>query len=419
MLKTAMDHPVWRRLVGRREGNTCQEFVSSFASLALGILDPGERKAFMESEIMRAFGFRRVEILSRPEGSERFTSESTRVRGIIGRVLGMIEGTGTPFLNGAVANRLGVPAILRDFRATYAFPVRQRDAALGLILIDSTPRTSLGAGVENSMIALTNQIALVLENSNLLKSKLELQHTLAAQSQMVQLGEMTARIAHEIKNPLSSIKTIVQLMQEDREVSARYAQDLELVRAEIDRLASTVAQLLNFARPAADPQEPVRLRDIASAVIAFLHHDIAGTGIEIANDIPADLPAVTGSPTAFREVFLNLLLNAMQAADEKTSLVRLSAWEGILEDGSDSYVLLVVEDDGPGISAPVQERVFAPFFTTRQRGTGLGLSIVKRDIEHAGGRITLESPAHGNRGTRFLMHLPLGVEASEAGAGRK
>jgi signal transduction histidine kinase len=245
----------------------------------------------------------------------------------------------------------------------------------------------------------------------LLKSKLELQHTLAAQAQMVQLGEMTARIAHEIKNPLSSIKTIVQLMQEDERVSARFAPDLELVRSEVDRLAATVAQLLNFARPAADRQEPVLLHEVSAAVIAFLHHEIQGAGMTIANEIPADLPAVNGSPAAFREVFLNLLLNAMQAADAKTSLIRLSAWKGMLEDGSESYVLLVVEDDGPGIPAPVQDRVFAPFFTTRQRGTGLGLSIVKRDIEHAGGRITLESPVREDRGTRFLMHLPLGAGA--------
>jgi signal transduction histidine kinase len=397
----------WNRLAGSDAAAGSHEFVASFASRALSILDPEERRAFMEAEIRRALDLHRVEIMVRPEGAERFTSESTRIRGTIGRVLGILDGSGESFLNETVAQRLGVSAILRAMQATCAFPIRQRGMALGLLLIDSSPRDSLAPGLEGVLAALCDQTALVLENSNLLKSRLELQHTIAAQAHMVQLGEMTARIAHEIKNPLSSIKTIVQVMQEDPELKLKYAQDLGLICSEVDRLASTVSQLLSFARPTEVQQESVRLFEVARSVLDFLQHDIQSSGVTTENEIPVELPSVPGATATFREIFLNLLLNAMQAADERTTLIRLTAWEGILEDGSEGFVLLVVEDDGPGVPEQIRERVFTPFFTTRQRGTGLGLSIVKRNVEHLGGRVTLESPVRDGRGTRFLMHLPL------------
>jgi signal transduction histidine kinase len=407
-----MDKPsrialAWRKLAGSHEAAGFHGFVTSLASRALALLDPEERKAFMEAEVRRAFDLRKVEIMVRPEGAERFTSESTRVRGTIGRVLGILDGSGEPFLSESTAQRLGVSAILRAMQATYAFPVRQRGTVLGLLLVDSSPRVSLEPGLEGIITTVCDQIALVLENSNLLKSRLELQHTIAAQAHMVQLGEMTARIAHEIKNPLSSIKTIVQVMQEDPELRLKYAQDLGLICSEVDRLASTVAQLLSFARPADDQPESVRLAEVAASVINFLQHDIQRSGLAVENEIPGELPSVPGTTATFREIILNLLLNAMQAADDRTAAIRLAAWEGVLEDGSEGFVLLVVEDDGPGVPEQIRERVFVPFFTTRQRGTGLGLSIVKRNVEHLGGRITLESPIRDGRGTRFLMHLPL------------
>ncbi len=400
----------WRRLLARSTAPLSHDVARGFASRALGIIEPEERKTFMEAEIKRLFDFQRVEILVRPEGAERYTSESTRVRGILGRVTGILEGNQATFLNDAVARRLGASPLLDAISATYVFPIRQRQATLGLLLIDSTPRRSLAPEVEHSLVTLCDQAALVLENSSLLKSKLELQHTIAAQAQMVQIGEMTSRIAHEIKNPLSAIKTIVQVMQEDSTLQATYAHDLELIRNEIDRLTVTVGRLLKFASPAREPQESVLLRELAASAVAFLQRDMQAVRITAENEIPSDLPLVSGTGAAFREIFLNLLVNSIQAADDRTTFVRLTAWEGTLEDGSERFVMLVVEDDGPGIPSEVQDRVFQPFFTTRQRGTGLGLAIVRREIEHIGGRISLESPTRDGRGTRFLIHLPVAAD---------
>ncbi len=397
-------HISWKKSSTEESRAILREFVARLASRALGILEPAERQVFLQDEIKRAFGFVRVEILLPPEGPERFSSESTRVRDVLSRVLGILEGTKRPYLNPATAKEIGVGAILQTLCATHAFPIEQGRNRVGLLVIESG--SGLDSPTEAVIQTLCTQLALVLENSDLLRSKLRLQEELAQQAQMVQLGEMTARIAHEIKNPLSSIKTIVQVMQEDSGLASQYGRDLELINSEIDRLKGSITQLLNFARPGMQERERVSLRDAAESALNFLRRDIEQQNFSIEDGVPAELPAIELNPAALREIFLNLLLNAFQAGGPGTH-IRLQAWEGALADGSEKYLLLVVEDDGPGIAPELQARVFTPFFTTRQRGTGLGLAIVKRNVEHMGGRISLESPARDGRGTRFLIHLPL------------
>jgi signal transduction histidine kinase len=396
----------WKSPWSGGERRAMGHFVAGIAGRALGILEPAERMAFLQREIAIVFGLARVEILLPPEGSERFSPESTRVRDILSRILGILEGTGKPYLSDAMARQMGISAVLRTIGATHAFPIGHGANRLGLLIIDSSPRIRLDPRVEAMLQDLCVQLALVVANTNLLKAKLGLEHELARQAQMAQLGEMTARIAHEIKNPLSSIKTIVQLMQEDAALIPKYERDLALLNSEIDRLKSSVSQLLSFARPGRPAGESVSLREAAESALAFLQHDIEQLHFEIEDEIPPDLPEIPGSSTALREIFLNLFLNSFQAGRPGTR-IRLQAWTGALADGSEKYVLLVVEDDGSGIPQEVQSKVFLPFFTTRQRGTGLGLAIVKRNVEHMGGRITLESPARDGRGTRFLIHLPL------------
>jgi signal transduction histidine kinase len=394
----------WRR--ARKVPPELHDFVVALASRTLAILEPRERVTFMESEIRGAFRFRRVDVLVRPERSERFSSESMRVRDLLSRIGGYLQGWKKPFLNEAVARDIGASTILTDTGATYVFPVGSVPGWIGLLLIDSSPVKQLDPAIESLLTSMCRQIAVVLDNSTLLRAKLELERTLSLQAQMVQLGEMTARIAHEIKNPLSSIKTIVQVMQEAPELQARYATELALIRGEVDRLASSVVQLLNFARPVPDGQEAVDLRDIVEAVLAFLRHDIEQNGISVDDSIPERLPAVLGGASTFKEIFLNLMLNAIQAGGAGMR-VTIRAGEVVLEDDSERFVLLTFEDDGPGVSPEVKEKMFAPFFTTRQRGTGLGLAIVKRNVEHLGGDISVESPAQVGRGTRFVIHFPV------------
>lgn len=379
--------------------------MAGVARNSLNILDPPQRKAYLEREIAAHFGFRSARILQRPEGAERFSAESTRVRDILTRIIGILDGTGRPFLNPAVCEELRVSALLRRIESTHAFPISRGADKLGILVVDAGPGMRLEAATEESLLALCGHLAVVLENSNLLRAKLELQHALQRQAQMAQLGEMTARIAHEIKNPLSAIKTIVQVLLEDPEMSSRFSRDLDLIKGEVDRLSESVVRLLDFARPVPQPEKEVRLREAADSAIGFLARDIQALGASVHNEIARDVPAVAGDASLFREIFLNLLLNAFQAGGAGTR-VRILAREIQLEGESEKFVRLEVEDNGPGIPTGLQPEIFTPFFTTKLHGIGLGLAVVKRNVEHLGGEILVESPAQGGRGARFVLHLP-------------
>jgi signal transduction histidine kinase len=171
--------------------------------------------------------------------------------------------------------------------------------------------------------------------------------------------------------------------------------------------------LLDFAKPVPEQQEAVRLRDTVGWVLDLLRREIEQGKVVVTSEIPDDLPPVLGDVAVFREILLNLLLNAFQAGGEG-SKVMLRAAEGVLDEDFEHFVSLSVEDDGAGVPPEIREKIFQPFFTTRQRGTGLGLAIVKRNVEHLGGQIHVESPARAGRGTRFLIHLPVAGPASES-----
>jgi signal transduction histidine kinase len=395
----------WIRALLGRSPSGLREGVASLGVRALVLVDPAERIACLEAEIGRLFSASRVEILLRPEGPERFSPHSTQIRDAISRVAGVLRGANQPFL-GVNSAGVQIPALLQSVRATYAVPVADRDRMTGLILLDTSPVPALSAPAEEQLLAAAMQVAMVLENSALLKAKLDLQAAVSRHAEMAQLGEMAARVAHEIKNPLSSIKTIIQVMQEDVAIREHYRRDLEMIRGEIDRLSASVNQLLGYARPTPEEIESVHLGSAVRSVEQFLSRDLENAGVKIENRVPDDVPRVAGTATRIREVLYNLVLNAVQAGGAGTTIL-FRAREGALEDGSESFVMLSVEDDGPGIPSEVQAKVFAPFFTTRQKGTGLGLAIVKRNVEQLGGNIALLSPIKGGKGTRFEIHLPV------------
>jgi signal transduction histidine kinase len=186
----------------------------------------------------------------------------------------------------------------------------------------------------------------------------------------------------------------------------RYEKDLRLVSGEIDRLSLVVKRVLDYLRPAQDENEPVQLRDVVASTVEILQRDIEREEGAVECEVPEDLPEVVGTPDLYKGVLFNLLQNAFQAGGRGTK-VWIRAWPSVWEDGSERFVMLVVEDNGPGIPAELQSGVFRPFFSTRVKGTGLGLSIVQRSIESVGGHIQLESPAREGRGARFLIYLPL------------
>jgi signal transduction histidine kinase len=208
------------------------------------------------------------------------------------------------------------------------------------------------------------------------------------------LGEMAAGMAHEVKNPLAAIRSSAQILA--GHVTGKDAEFAGIVVSEVDRLNKVVNEFLNYARPAPLRREPVKLSAVLDSCLELLAPVIRDKGISVRTDYPEAEATVSADPAQLRQVFLNLMLNAVQAVDNQGG-VEVS----IREAGREARV--TVKDSGAGIPIDKLKNVFEPFYTTKPGGTGLGLPIAQRIVTEHGGRLLIESgPGAGTTATVIL-----------------
>jgi PAS domain S-box-containing protein len=218
---------------------------------------------------------------------------------------------------------------------------------------------------------------------------------LREQSALARLGEMSAVVAHEVRNPLAGIRGALQVISTRFPPGATEKRVMGDIVERIDALSSTLDDLLMFARPREPKMAPIALGPFFADVGTWLKQDKSMGDVQV--DVDADNSLIVADSEQLRLVFTNLLLNAAQAM-ECRGRIQLSA----RADGRGCE--LVVQDNGPGMPDEVRARVFEPFFTTKTRGTGLGLPTVRRIIEAHHGTIALECPESG--GTRVRITFP-------------
>jgi PAS domain S-box-containing protein len=218
---------------------------------------------------------------------------------------------------------------------------------------------------------------------------------LREQSALARLGEMSAVVAHEVRNPLAGIRGALQVISKRFPAEATEKRIMGEIVARIDSLSATLDDLLMFARPRDPKMAPLAVGAFLADVGKWLKQDKSMNDVQV--DVDADDALIVADSEQLRLVFTNLLLNSAQAM-ECRGRIQLSA----RADGRGCE--LVVQDSGPGMPDEVRERIFEPFYTTKTRGTGLGLPTVKRIVEAHHGTIAVECPASG--GTRVRLTLP-------------
>jgi signal transduction histidine kinase len=288
--------------------------------------------------------------------------------------------------------------------ATIAYALRRESDLIGLMLITAEPHT-LTSEKRAILDVLASQVAVEVETCRLVEEKVRLERELASRERLATLGQMAAQVAHEVKNPLSSIKSIAQVMREQDALS-EYDRDLSLIVNEIDRLNQTVSQLLAFSRPSRAESHPVKLSDLLDATVTLASTEAKERGVELIVDSRCDVTLGGAHAAALREALSNVVLNAVQASDAGGKVaIHASIVNGAT--GTRTSLNLAVTDAGAGIPTDLQQRVFEPFYSTKSRGTGLGLAIVQRRVTELGGSIELTSPVEDSRGTRFRLIVPL------------
>src|SRR6266850_754815 len=229
---------------------------------------------------------------------------------------------------------------------------------------------------------------------------------------LISLGELSARVAHEIRNPLTGVRTTVQFVTSKLRAGDSRREDLHDVLKELDRIEQIITDLLLFARPQAGRPVPTDLREIAEKVLDNVARRLEDASIEVERDLDEDLPEVTVDPDMAQQVVLNLVINAIQAMPEGGTLkvgagLRRTRYKK-------AYVDVVVVDSGSGIPEEVKEKIFDPFFTTRSMGTGLGLSISLQIAREHGGNLTARNSAQGGAVFKFSLPALLSPDGEEA-----
>ena len=275
-------------------------------------------------------------------------------------------------------------------------------------IIDTIKEVEAGNLTARINLSSKDELGLIARNLNAMVERLERaigeireyhKKELQKSQRLAAIGELTASISHEIRNPLAGIKGAIQVILKDENISERHTEVLEEVLSQVDRLNGTVGDLLEFSRPVNPEFRRVDICGVLDRALDPLKLDPYLGDVEIVRNYRASEP-IWIDPNLLEQAFFNLIINSLQAMSGSGSL------EITVTEGADE-IAISFRDDGCGISPENLERIFRPFFTTKHRGTGLGLSIARNIIEANGGRIEVSSEV--GRGTTFMVTFDKGA----------
>jgi len=254
---------------------------------------------------------------------------------------------------------------------------------------------------------LANEAAMALENASSYEELIKVNEQLKSaserllfQERLAAAGQFAMGMAHEIKNPLSAIKTFAQYLPEKYADPAFREKFFRVVQVEIDRINTIVKELSDFAKPAPLQLQPVRLSALIDDTLTLLSNQCLKQGIEVHAAFSENGLSINADSQQLKQVLLNLFLNSLEAMPQGGRLE-------VATRVSKTHLILCVSDTGHGIDSERQREVWDPFFTTKERGMGLGLAIVKGVVERHGGQISLASTP--NQGTQVEILLPISV----------
>jgi len=342
----------WMNRVLSKRTQVYADFSKRWMQEAASIFDFEQRLEYIARELGRTFKLRHL-LLATVEDSElriaRFggPAGSPSVHVDIAR---MADAVRSRKLDAVIGPR-SEHELVAGTGFNYLFPLWYEDQLAGLLLVDTSPRSYLDED-EAILWGLCRQISNAIESCRLLERKISLEKALARSEHMASLGQMAATIAHEVKNPLSSIKTLAQLMQEDKDLNVGYRRDLSYIVAEVNRLNSCVEQLLTFARPVPESRGAVAVHELLDDISRVLNREYSEQRVRFEYQAPSGLTLKNVDPQSLHQIILNLAINAAQASRPDGTVEIHAAL------GAGGRVTITVSDQGPGIPPEIRAKVF-------------------------------------------------------------
>jgi two-component system NtrC family sensor kinase len=252
----------------------------------------------------------------------------------------------------------------------------------------------------NLIDAIARQIALVLERIRVEQDKLKLHNQLLHADRLATIGMLAAGVAHELNEPLGNILGFAQLAKKGDGVPRSVKEDIEKIETASLHARQIIHKLLVFARQRPPKKTQVNLNQIVKEGLYFFEARCVKQGVELVRKLSSDLPEITADPAQLNQLLVNLVVNSLHSMSGAGSITVETRF-------CNSNVYLIVEDTGAGMGKEVLEKIFVPFFTTKDvgHGTGLGLPVVHGIVAAHGGSIKVESNV--GRGSRFEIRLPV------------
>ncbi|HEX8707742.1 MAG TPA: histidine kinase dimerization/phospho-acceptor domain-containing protein, partial [Pyrinomonadaceae bacterium] len=302
-----------------REAALYREVVARIASHAGQYRKLPELLRFVEERTAQALGFRRVTLVVRHQRDDAATADATSVTPRAERTGGGEKTEAEEWVDRLldISKTRGWTAVegerlLREHDYSIAYPLRRERQAVGVMLVDASA-DALTPDARSVLEVLSGQVAIAIEDSRLVEENVRLERRVAQGERLAALGQMAATVAHEVKNPLSAIKSIAQVMREDESLNREYARDLNLIVGETDRLSRSVTQLLSFARTTPSVVSETRADELIRTVVELFRAEASGRGIKIEcrAEVGRELDGVGAA--AVRDALSNLLVNALQS----------------------------------------------------------------------------------------------------------
>jgi len=276
-------------------------------------------------------------------------------------------------------------------------PIRQ----LALSTVPPAP----GARVPDEVMALSSRVHSLIENVDQAQTELERsQEHLLQSGKLAMVGKLAAGVAHSIRNPLTSVNFRLHSLKSSLEMSPSQQDDFQVISEEIRHIDSILRNFLEFSRPPKLKMQRISPSDVVDMAMVLLRHRLESNGVEVKLIRGRRLPEIWADPDQLKEVLANLLVNAVEVM-VNGGIITIREEEHLVPPLGPAVVIRV-SDNGPGIPESVRDKIFQPFFSTKEEGTGLGLSIATRIIEDHSGRLELETKQ--NEGATFIITLPLG-----------
>lgn len=318
-----------------------------------------------------------------------------------------LEGKGKPVIKEVLERFMDNPDTkiavksMNSLEAEICIPLMTRNHLIGIINLGHKRSGEMYSHEDLELLThFANQAAIALENARLYQDMQKTQQLMRRADRLSSLGSLTAALAHEIRNPLVTVKTfldLVPLRYKDKEFRGEF---LKLTSSEVDRLSKLVTELLEFARPKKPKLRKTNVNQIIEEIIPLVTTEARKRDITIEKNFK-ETPRIKLDADQMKQVFLNILLNAIEAI-KAHGTISITSRE-IHKNGTE-HVQVEVADTGTGIPKKIVEQIFDPFFTTKDKGSGLGLSITHQIVQDHHGTIEVESVP--KKGTTFVITIP-------------